>query len=156
NFYDPGVMYEAAGAPAGPPTSAPVGARLGPFSVDPKSDTEAWGFSGTIDYALSDNFAIQSITGYRTYDSVSGNDNDQSPVVFIQSQGLFEHDQFSQELRLSGSLADDTVSFTVGGIYYDSSTRYLDRIHTPFSDFCALATPCFSFLNDDTADLTVK
>src|SRR5690606_35654728 len=93
---------------------------------------------------------------YRTYDSVSGNDNDQSPVVFIQSQGLFEHDQFSQELRLSGSLADDTVSFTVGGIYYDSSTRYLDRIHTPFSDFCALATPCFSFLNDDTADLTVK
>src|SRR5690606_34809600 len=70
NFYDPGVMYEAAGAPAGPPTSAPVGARLGPFSVDPKSDTEAWGFSGTIDYALSDNFAIKSITGYRTYDSV--------------------------------------------------------------------------------------
>jgi iron complex outermembrane receptor protein len=156
NFYDPGVMYSAIGAPVGPPTSAPHGAPLGPFSVDPESDTKAWGFSGTIDFALSENFALKSITGYRTYDSVSGNDNDQSPVVFIQSQGLFEHDQFSQELRFSGSLVEDTVNFTIGGIYYDASTRYLDRIHTPFSAFCALDKPCFSFLNDDTADLTVK
>ena len=156
NFYDPGVMYAAAGAPVGPPSSAPAGAPLGPFAVDPKTDTEAWGVSGTIDYELSDNLAVKSITGYRTYDSVSGNDNDNSPVVFIQSQGLFQHEQFSQELRLSGSFAEDTVNFTVGGIYYDASTRYLDRIHTPFSGFCAAETPCFSFLNDDTADLTVK
>jgi iron complex outermembrane receptor protein len=156
NFYDPGVMFAATGASAGPPSATPAGARLGPFVVNPITDTEAWGVSGTIDYALSDNFALKSITGYRTYDSISGNDNDNSPVVFIQSQGLFSHEQFSQELRLSGSFADDTVNFTVGGIYYDASTRYLDRIHTPFSGFCAAATPCFSFLNDDTADLTVK
>lgn len=156
NFYDPGLLYEATGAPAGPPSTAPAGARLGPFIVDPITDTEAWGVSGTIDYQLGDNFSLKSITGYRTYDSVSGNDNDNSPIVFIQSQGLFEHEQFSQELRLSGSFAEDTINFTVGGIYYDASTRYLDRIHSPFAGFCAAATPCFSFLNDDTSDLTVK
>ncbi len=155
NFYDPGVMYSAASAPIGAPSATPAGAPLGPFVVKPENDTEAWGISGTIDYELSDNLALKSITGYRTYDAVSGNDNDNSPVVFIQSQGLFQHEQFSQELRLSGSFLDDTVSLTVGGIYYDASTRYLDRIHTPFSGFCAPATPCFSFLNDDTADLKV-
>ena len=155
NFYDPGVMYAAAGVSAGPPSATPAGAPLGPFIVDPITDTEAWGFSGTVDFELSENLAIKSITGYRTYDSVSGNDNDNSPVVFIQSQGLFEHEQFSQELRLSGAFMEDTLNFTVGGIYYNGKTRYLDRIHTPFSGFCAAATPCFSFLNDDTADLTV-
>ena len=155
SFYDPGVMYEAAGAPVGPPSTAPAGDPLGPFIVDPQQKLEAWGFSGTVDYELSDNFAIKSITGYRQYDSQSGNDNDNSPVVYIQSQGLFEHEQFSQEVRLSGVLLEDRLNFTVGGIYYDASTRYLDRIHTPFSGFCAASTPCFSFLNDDTADLTV-
>lgn len=155
NFYDPGVMYEAAGAPVGPPSTAPAGDPLGPFIVDPITDTEAWGFSGTADLELGENLALKSITGYRTYSSISGNDNDNSPVVFIQSQGLFEHDQFSQEVRLSGNFAEDTLNFTVGGIYYNGETRYLDRIHTPFSGFCAAETPCFSFLNDDTADLTV-
>src|SRR5690606_26176509 len=57
---------------------------------------------------------------------------------------------------VNAALADDAINVTVGGIYYDASTRYLDRIHTPFSGFCAAETPCFSFLNDDTADLTVK
>jgi iron complex outermembrane receptor protein len=150
SFYDPGLLYEAATASQVP------GDRLGPFIVDPITDTKAWGVSGTIDYELSPDFALKSITGYRTYDTVSGNDNDNSPIVFIQSQGLFQHEQFSQEVRLSGRLLDDTVNFTVGGIYYDASTRYLDRIHTPFTPFCGAATPCFSFLNDDTSDMIVK
>lgn len=150
SFYDPGLMYSAATA-----TQVP-GARLGPFLVKQQTDTEAWGLAGIVDLELGDNLALKSITGYRTYSAVSGNDNDNSPIVFIQSQGLFEHEQFSQELRLSGSFADDTITFTVGGIYYDASTRYLDRIHTPFTPFCGAATPCFSFLNDDTADMTVK
>src|SRR5690606_9674024 len=52
NFFDPGVMYSASGPSAGPPAATPAGAPLGPFVVDPQQDTEAWGFSGTIDYDL--------------------------------------------------------------------------------------------------------
>jgi iron complex outermembrane receptor protein len=47
------------------------------------------------------------------------------------------------------------VHFTVGGIYYDASTRPLSRIHTPFSGFGPTGFPTFSFLNDDTADVEV-
>jgi len=155
NYFDPGYLHAALDAGAAGPASITAGDSLGPFIVDPSNEVEAWGVSVDIDYELSDNFALKSITGYRTYDSLSGSDNDNSPIVFIQEQTDFEHEQFSQELRLSGSVLDDAVGFVVGGIYYDASTRYNGRIHTPFSGFCAAATPCFSFINDDTSDMTV-
>jgi iron complex outermembrane receptor protein len=155
NFYDPGVTYQATGPGSGPPTTIPVGASNGPYIAANASQVEAWGVSGTIDYQLSDRFALKSITGYREYDTLSGNDNDNSPVVFIQSTDWFSHRQFSQEVRFTGNLVDNTVHFTVGGIYYDASTRPLSRIHTPFSGFGPTGFPTFSFLNDDIADVEV-
>jgi iron complex outermembrane receptor protein len=152
NYYDPGVTYMAANA-VGPGGLA--GAPNGPFLAPTKSGSESWGVSGQIDYELSDNLALKSITGYRSYDSLSGQDNDQSPVVFIQNADFYTGTSFSQEVRLSGSFMDDTLNFTVGGIYYEAKQRPLSRIHTPFSGFGPAAKPTFSFLNDDTADSKV-
>jgi len=154
NFYDPGVMHSAVAAPPGPPANYVAGASLGPFIAQSASQVDGWGVSAAIEYELSDNLALMSITGYRNYESLSGSDGDNSPIVFIQDTSRFYHDQFSQEVRLSGNLVSDSVHFTIGGYYYDASTRYEGRIHTPFSGFCPAATPCFSFINDDTADLT--
>ncbi|HWW66206.1 MAG TPA: TonB-dependent receptor [Sphingomonadaceae bacterium] len=151
NFYDPGVTYMAADT-TGPGGAA--GAPNGPFIAPSASQLEGWGVSGTIDYKLGDNLALKSITGYRHYNSLSGSDNDNSPVVFIQDETTFTHKQFSQEVRLTGNLLDNSIHFTIGGIYYDDSTRYLSRIHTPFSGFGPPDKPTFSFLNDDTSDLT--
>ncbi|MBT2189110.1 TonB-dependent receptor [Sphingobium nicotianae] len=169
NFFDPGVTYRAATSTAtgGPGTA---GAPNGPLFADPSSTNEGWGVSGTIDYKLGENFALKSITGYRHYFSASSDDNDNSPVAFIGGgYSYFTHNQFSEELRLSGNLADNAVHFTVGGIYYHDDTRYDGRIHTPFSGFgeyavfpcggtlpaCVVAKPTFSFINDDTAKLKV-
>ncbi len=158
NFYDPGVTYRAADAGSGPPTTVTPGAPNGPLISEPGSQVEGWGIAGTIDYELSDQLALKSITGYRTYDSYSSSDNDNSPIAFIGgAPSLFYHNQFSQEVRLSGNLMEDTVHFTVGGIYYDADTRYDALIHTPFSGFSSdPAKPTFSFINDDTASLTAK
>jgi len=156
NFYDPGVTYRAADAGTGAPTTPTPGEPNGPYFASNAAQVEAWGVAGTIDYELSPSLAIKSITGYRKFDTTSGMDNDGSPVVFIQSTDWYEHSQFSQELRLMGKLANDTVHFTIGGIYYDSSTRALSRIHTPFSRFSTdPGKPTFSFLNDDTATMRV-
>jgi len=153
NFYDPGVMYSAIGAPPGPPSGYIAGEPLGPFIAPSAAGAEAWGVSATIDYELSDNLALKSITGYRHMFSQTGSDNDHSPVVFIQDDSDYSHEQFSQELRLNAVLLDDKLDVVLGGFYYDASTRYNARIHTPFSGFCPADTPCFSFINDDTADL---
>ncbi|MFO7275483.1 MAG: TonB-dependent receptor [Pseudomonadota bacterium] len=156
NFYDPGVTYRALGpGTPGVPTTIPVGDSNGPYIAANAAQVEAWGVSATIDYQLTDNFALKSITGYRTYDTLSGMDNDNSPVVFIQSTDWFKHHAFSQEVRFTGNVLDNRVHFTVGGIYYDASTRALSRIHTPFSGFGPTGFPTFSFLNDDTADMEV-
>jgi len=154
NFYDPGVMYSAIAAPPGPPSNYVAGAPLGPFIARSASQVDGWGISAAIEYEFSDSLSLMSITGLRSYESLSGSDGDNSPIVFIQDTSRFYHDQFSQEVRLAGNLLADSVHFTIGGIYYDASTRYEGRIHTPFSGFCPAATPCFSFINDDTADLT--
>jgi len=159
NFYDPGITHRAIGAapprvPGGPPTVVPVGESNGPFIAANASGAESWGVSASIDYELSDNLALKSITGYRTYDSLNGQDNDGSPIVWIQNTDWFTHEQFSQELRLSANF-NDRVYFTVGGIYYEAATRPLSRIHTPFSGNGPPDKPSFSFLNDDTADSKV-
>jgi iron complex outermembrane receptor protein len=152
NYYDPGVTYRAANA-VGPGGLA--GAPNGPFMAPTKSGAESWGVSGQIDYKLSDNLALKSITGYRSYKSISGQDNDQSPVVFIQNADFYTGTSFSEELRLAGSFMDDTLNVIIGGIYYEAKNRPLSRIHTPFSGFGPAAKPTFSFLNDDTADSKV-
>ena len=147
NFYDPGVTWSALNASGAPDQPN------GPFQVDPQTDLKSWGVSGTIDYKLGDNFALKSITGYRTYDSLAGDDNDGSPVAFIQEQQLMEHEQFSQEVRLSGNVADGTVHFTVGGIYFDQNTRYYNKNDTPFGGFGTPSKPTFAFINDDLVNL---
>jgi iron complex outermembrane receptor protein len=154
NFYDPGVMWSAAAAPPGPPSGYVPGVPLGPFIAPSAGGAEAWGLALTVDYELTDNLALKSITGYRHMFSATGSDNDHSPIVFIQDDSDYSHEQFSQELRLSGQFLEDALSVVVGGFYYDASTRYNARIHTPFSGFCPADKPCFSFINDDTADLT--
>ena len=153
NFYDPGVMYSAIGAPPGPPSGYIAGEPLGPFIAPSAAGAEAWGVAATIDYEISENLALKSITGYRHMFSHTGSDNDHSPVVFIQDDSDYTHEQFSQELRLAGQFFNDTVDAVIGAYYYDAATRYDARIHTPFSGFCPAATPCFSFINDYTADL---
>jgi iron complex outermembrane receptor protein len=167
NFYDPGVTYRAASSTTtgGPGTA---GAPNGAVYADPAANVDGWGLSGELNYELSPDVALKSITGYRTYLSRSSDDNDNSPVAFIGgSYSYFSHTQFSQELRLSGNLLEDTLHFTIGGFYYDADTRYDARIHTPFSGFgeyavypcggslpaCVVAKPTFSFINDDTASL---
>jgi len=154
NFYDPGVMWSAIGAPPGPPSNYVPGVPLGPFIAPSAGGAEAWGLALTVDYELTENLALKSITGYRHMFSETGSDNDHSPVVFIQDDSDYSHEQFSQELRLAGQFLDDRIDVILGAFYYDAATRYDARIHTPFSGFCPAAKPCFSFINDDTADLT--
>jgi iron complex outermembrane recepter protein len=143
NFYDPGVTWSALNASGAPDKPN------GPFIVSPVGQVDGWGVSATGDYKINDNLSFKTILGYRIYDSLSGDDNDGSPIVFIQEQQLFKHKQFSSESRLSGSLMDDTLHFTVGGIYFYQRTRYYNKNDTPFAGFGTASQPTFAFINDD-------
>ena len=92
--------------------------------VDGRSKYDGWGVSGQIDYDLTDNLQLVSITAYRDYRTQFSNDDDISPLAHSLGSGDLTFWSFSQELRLNGSLLDDTLEYTLGGFYMDQRSVY--------------------------------
>lgn len=145
NFLDPGVTYRAVDG-AGTP-----GAPNGGWAPKPQDGIYSYGFSGNLQYNLSDEVQLTSITAYRHYNAVSTDDNGGSPVVQVMEQANFTHEQFSEEDRLHGSLLNNTLFYTAGGIYFHERTVYQSREDDPFlaGIYGTLSEPTFDFLQDD-------
>jgi len=117
----------------------------GPWTARPISHLKSWGYSGQIDFKISENAALKYIGAYREYDSTWGLDQDGSPVSFAQQENTVEHWQQSHELRLTGVLAG-RVDYTLGGFYFDQKSGYDGRIELPG----------FAFLEHDTIPASTK
>lgn len=85
-----------------------------------ENSADGWGVSGTIDYRLGDSFSLKSITAYRSVDGTSVIDIDGSPLNMLLESLRNKHEQFTQELRLSGRVGT-ALDFTVGGFYYKAN-----------------------------------
>lgn len=85
------------------------------------SRLEAWGLGGTIDFDLSDNIALKSITAYRELHWNSGLDADGSPLNFLQLSFTMNQWQFSQELQLLGKALDDKLKYVLGAYYFEEA-----------------------------------
>jgi len=92
-------------------------------SADGRVHFKGWGVSGQIDWEISDDIQLTSITAYRSYRSVFSNDNDVSPLAHSLGYGPLTFDFFSQELRLNGNIGD-TLEYTLGGYYSDQEAFY--------------------------------
>jgi len=83
-----------------------------------------YSLQGEITYRLSDQLTLKSITSGAWYQSRLAQDIDNSPLSILSTQPA--HDDTSvitQELQLSGHVADDRLKFTLGGYYYNSKNR---------------------------------
>jgi iron complex outermembrane receptor protein len=109
------------------------------------SHLKSWGYSGQVDFKLTEHAALKYIGAYREYDSTWGLDQDASPISFAQQVNIVHHWQRSHELRLTGVLAD-RVDYTVGGFYFDQKSGYDGRIELPG----------FAFLEHDTIPASSK
>lgn len=95
------------------------------------SEVDSWGLRANIDWELGQNLTLKSITAYRTYDGQFSRDGDQSPLDVGGSRTWLSHEQFSQELRLSGLSFNDRLEWTLGGFYFDSTGKDISEIHLP-------------------------
>ena len=120
SFYNPGGTFRfLAGANAGNVVPA-VETR-----ADGRVRFNGWGWSGDVDWKLSDRLSVRSISAYREYDSYFSNDNDLSPLANSLGFGDLAFHSFSQELRLNGALfEDDRLEYTVGAFYMDQRSIY--------------------------------
>ncbi|NLR73438.1 TonB-dependent receptor [Novosphingobium sp. ERN07] len=96
-----------------------------------QSDVVGWGVSGVLDFAVNDAMSLKSITAYRKYHGIFGRDGDSSPLDVGGSRNWLYHNQFSQELRLSGDSLDKLLEWTLGGYYFRNSGRTISETDTP-------------------------
>ena len=92
------------------------------FEVNSRIDTvnvgETWGVSATISYDINDTTEIESITSFRnTFQSWNLDLTDQ-PVSIFNLYTVNDSDQFSQELRVSGTGFNDRLDYTAGFFYF--------------------------------------
>ncbi len=145
NFLDPGVTFKPID------TAGDAGAPNGAWAPTPQDGIKAWGVSGDLDWHPSEQFALKSITAYRHYVATSTDDNGGSPVTQVMELARFTHEQFSEEVRATGSVLNNRVDYAVGGIYFHQKTIYASREDDPFlaGIYGTLSQPTFDFLQDD-------
>ena len=92
------------------------------------SKLKSYGFSGVLDFELSDNVALKSITAYRKIDWDVGTDLDGSPLNFLHTSFTTKQKQFSQELQLNGNALDKSLKYVLGAYYFKESGNLHDYV----------------------------
>jgi iron complex outermembrane receptor protein len=82
------------------------------------SKLTAWGLAGTLQYELSDDITIKSITAYRENGWKSGSDLDGSPLSMLELSFEQNQWQFSEELQLLGKAFDNKLNYVLGAYYF--------------------------------------
>ena len=91
------------------------------------SDIDDWGVSLNITKPLSDDVQFKSITAYRDTEAKFGIDVDYSPLTYMQTSNVNDHDQVSQEVQLTGSGFGDRLTWVSGGFYmHETGTDIFD------------------------------
>lgn len=91
-----------------------------------------YGIGITLDWDLSHDMHLKSITAYRGLDWQTGMDLDGSPLAALELSFDMHQQQFSQEFQLTGKLFDDRLDY-VGGLYYFEEYGHLHDFVT-FAD----------------------
>ncbi|HWW66048.1 MAG TPA: TonB-dependent receptor [Sphingomonadaceae bacterium] len=135
------------------PDTLPNGTVRPGSRADGRSHFEGYGFSGIVDWRLSDRLAVKSISAYRAYNTMFSNDDDLSPMSHsLGGPNKLTFWSFSQELRLNGSFgANDEIEYTLGGFYMDQRSVYKTRQNLRY------ATPAgTAFLGNDPVNADSK
>ncbi len=98
------------------------------YTLPAISYLDSWGISNKLEIELSDALMLTSITAFRHADGQSAWDGDNSPENITNNFSTFEHDQVTQELRLSAQIGD-MFELTAGGYYYSADSNIGGRVH---------------------------
>ncbi|MEM6485136.1 MAG: TonB-dependent receptor [Pseudomonadota bacterium] len=108
----------------------------GDFSDAGPNDAEGWLSALTLEYELSDNMTLVSITGLQNNEKTYQEDSDSSPAVFGNFGTEQDADTFTQEVRIDGT--SDSLNWTVGGYYLEIEGDY--RAFFQFPDYFGYGT----------------
>ena len=113
-------------------SGGPTNSAWTPVSVPPEQTLDAKGMSANIDWQITSNLQLQSITAWRKYESSFSDDADGTPINIQLLLQHLHHVQKSQELRLNGQWGE-LLDYTVGGFYFDQDTNEDARVDIPYA-----------------------
>ena len=99
------------------------GLPVGTVTGQQKNEYEGWGVSGNVDFDVTDNIQLQSITAYREWDNSFTIDGDLSPARTQIGNNALSHWFWSQEFRINAEISDQ-LQATLGAYYSDEETTY--------------------------------
>lgn len=99
------------------------------YGTDPsEQELDVWGFSGVVEWDITDKLAVKSITALRGFDGYFAGDQDGSPVRVSYLIDIYEHEQISQEVQLLGSSFQDKLDWIAGFYYFDEEGENLNPV----------------------------
>ena len=72
----------------------------------------------TLEFDVSPDVMVKSISSFRKVNFSAGVDLDNSPLPILQTSFIVKQEQWSQEIQLSGKALDDKLNFVVGGYVF--------------------------------------
>jgi len=109
------------------------------YTAPARSDANSWGVTNNLEVNMGD-LQLKSITSFRKIETMSAVDLDASPISRNMQIWGIDHEQFTQELRLSGSVGD-FADWTFGGFYYHGNSLQFGRVNL---DGAGAALPVFA------------
>jgi len=88
-------------------------------AFDPNTHTDAGGVTASVDWKLTDNIGLTSISAFRVAKGNFIGDLSFAPINTSMTLYNINHKQITQELRLNGDVGK-WADWTVGGFYYNS------------------------------------
>ena len=96
------------------------------------NNLQHWGVSGALEWKLTDNMQLKSVTAYRTFWNKFGRDSDGSPLPVDGTYDDNRHRQFTEEIQLTGTAS--RLDWAAGAFYYDAHdcNRGYNYLYYPF------------------------
>jgi iron complex outermembrane recepter protein len=103
------------------------------FDFAAENRIKAKNASATINFDLTDDIRLRSITGYTDFFFSNIADGDGGPIPFSAFYYIAEAETFTQELQIQSADASSPLQYTIGGFYMDDLIR--EGSATVFSGF---------------------
>jgi iron complex outermembrane recepter protein len=107
------------------------------------NDMTEWGVSNVDNWTVAPSVNLKAVTAYRRFSNSFGRNSSGSPLPINYTWDTSDHDQFSEEITLSGK-ALERLDWTVGAFYYHAKDS-----NQGFSSLFPIFIPSLSFNDFD-------
>ena len=99
-------------------------------SIPNTNSMHQWGFSDVYDWDITAKMHLKSITAFLGYWTDFSDDQSNSPLPLAWAYNLVDHQQFTQEFRLTGkALPDDQLEWATGAFYFHGTSLNRGQIN---------------------------